>query len=89
MTVKGRLLGIEAVGERNGSGISQFPCWFLRVPRLHYFQEAFVFLRHTDQIVAGCRLKEVVSDFSFLCISFFNLEMIWAGHDFTFVSMMM
>ena len=61
----------------------------LVTPPLHYFQEAFVFLRHADQIVAGSRLKEVVSDFSFLYISFFDLEMVWAGHDFAFYSVMM
>ena len=71
LTDKGHLLGIKVGGKPNGIDVSLL---VLVSSQLHHSEEAFVMLRHANQIVTRCLLKEVDPDFSLLCISFLHIS---------------
>ena len=51
---------------------------------IHNLHKASVILRHTQHVVFGSCPKDVGSDFLFLHVFFFYLEVVRARHNFVF-----
>ena len=81
LTAKGRLLGIAMFGVRNGSGISQFPLWFLCVPAFIMCIKRRSSCDMLSMLSSGVVLK-MLAPISFFSM-YFSFTLKWFGQGTT------